>query len=250
MITESTVAGPAAPVAQSEETPFSRSVLKLEHPANVGPLMHIACWFGLLALGLLVPAATNWYLAVPLMVTLSLLNLSITIGVLHMHTHRPLFVSRRANRAIDVLCCVPAALTATEMREVHVLNHHRFDNGPGDVTSTEGRERGLRAVWYWIRYGTIVKNHTVRTVFAAHASGRTAQAAPPVRSRLDAGRGAAAGHLAGRRSHPVCALLLDPIPGDPGQLRLLRLAESRPGAYLRGRPEQIGEHRRQLCSTS
>ena len=158
------------PVASSERTPFSRKVLKLEHPANVGPLIHVACWFGLLAFGLLVPAATNWYLAVPLIVTLSLLNLSITIGVLHMHTHRPLFVSRRANRVIDVLCGVPAALTAAEMREVHVLNHHRYDDGPGDVTSTEGSERGLRAVWYWIRYGTIVKNHTVRTVFAADAS--------------------------------------------------------------------------------
>ena len=54
---------------------------------------------------------------------------------------------------IDVLCCMPAALTAADMREVHVLNHHRYNDGPGDVTSTEGRERGLRAVWYWIRYG-------------------------------------------------------------------------------------------------
>ncbi len=42
------------------------------------------------------------------MATLMLLNLSITIGVLHMHTHRPLFVSRRANRVVDVLCCMPA----------------------------------------------------------------------------------------------------------------------------------------------
>ena len=154
----------------SEKTPFSRRVLKLEHPANVGPLMHIVCWAGLLALGLLVPAATNWYLAAPLIATLTLLNLSITIGVLHMHTHRPLFVSRRANRVVDVLCGLPGALTATDMREVHVLNHHRFNDGPGDVTSTEGREHGLRAVWYWIRYGAIVKNHTVRTVFAADPS--------------------------------------------------------------------------------
>jgi fatty acid desaturase len=154
----------------SEKAQFSRRVLGLEHPANVGPLLHIVCWFGLLAVGIVVPAATNWYLAVPLIVTLSLLNLSITIGVLHMHTHRPLFVSRRANRVIDVLCCVPAALAAADMREVHVLNHHRYNDGPGDITSTEGRERGLRAVWYWIRYGTIVKIHTVRTIFAADAS--------------------------------------------------------------------------------
>ncbi len=43
------------------------------------------------------------------------------------------------------------------MREVHVLNHHRFNDGPGDITSTEGRETGMRAVWYSIRYGCVVK---------------------------------------------------------------------------------------------
>ena len=145
-------------------------MFKLEHPANIGPLLHIACWMGLLAFGLLSPAATNWYVAVPLIVVLALLNLSLTIGVLHMHTHRPLAVSRRVNRVIDVLCCLPGGLTAAEMREVHILNHHRYNDGPGDITSTEGREHGLRAVWYWVRYGTIVKNHTIRTIFAADAS--------------------------------------------------------------------------------
>jgi fatty acid desaturase len=170
MTTNSTAPSTGTPVASSERTPFSRQVLKLEHPANVGPLGHIACWLGLLAAGLLVPAATNWYLAVPLIATLTMLNFSITIGVLHMHTHRPLFVSRRANRVIDVLCCMPAALTAAEMREVHILNHHRYNDGPGDVTSTDGREQGLRAVWYWIPSGLIVKNHAVRTLFAANPS--------------------------------------------------------------------------------
>ena len=145
-------------------------MLKLEHPANIGPLVHIALWLGVLAIGLLMPVATNWFVAVPLIVLLSLLNLSITIGVLHMHTHRPLFVSRRMNRVTDMLCCLPGGLTAAEMREVHVLNHHRFNDGPGDITSTEGREHGLRAVWYWVRYSTIIKNYTIRTIFAADAS--------------------------------------------------------------------------------
>ena len=170
MTRNSTLPSTTAPVAPSERTPFSRRVLKLEHPANAGPLAHIAGWLGLLAFGLLVPAATNWYLAVPLIVLLSLANLSITIGVLHMHTHRPLFVSRRMNRVVDVMCCTPATLTAAEMCEVHVLNHHRYNDGPGDVTSTGGRDQGLRAVWYWISYGAIVKNHTVRRTFAANAS--------------------------------------------------------------------------------
>jgi sn-1 stearoyl-lipid 9-desaturase len=160
------------PVGSPKQTPFSRRVLKLEHPANVGPLLHIVGWVAVLAFGLFVPAATTWYLAVPLMVTLTLANFSLTIGVLHMHTHRPLFVSKLMNRLVDVLCCMPAAVTAADMCEVHVLNHHRYDDGPGDVTSTEGREHGLRAVGYWIRYVFVVKNHTIRTIFAANASPR------------------------------------------------------------------------------
>ncbi|MBF6441807.1 fatty acid desaturase [Nocardia farcinica] len=157
---------PSAPI------PFSRRVFKLEHPANLGPLLHVVAWVGLLAFGLFAPIATTWYVAVPLIVTLTLLNFSLTIGVLHMHTHRPLFVSKRLNRVVDLFCCMPALLTAAEMREVHILNHHRYNDGPGDVTSTEGRERGLGAIWYWIRYGTIVKRHTIRTIFAADASAK------------------------------------------------------------------------------
>ncbi|WP_225728268.1 MULTISPECIES: fatty acid desaturase [unclassified Nocardia] len=162
--------GDKTPAASSEAIPFSRRVFKLEHPANIGPLLHIVGWLALLAFGLFVPAATEWYLAVPLIILLTLANFSLTIGVLHMHTHRPLFVSRRANRVVDLMCCLPATLTAAEMREVHVLNHHRFNDGPGDVTSTEGRDSGLRAVWYWFRYGTVVKSHTVRMIFAANPS--------------------------------------------------------------------------------
>ena len=99
------VANPS--VAQAERPHFSRRVFKLENPANIGPLVHIALWLGLLSVGLLVPGVTNWYVAVPLIVLLSLLNLSITIGVLHMHTHRPLFTSARMNRVADFLCCLP-----------------------------------------------------------------------------------------------------------------------------------------------
>jgi fatty acid desaturase len=159
-----------APIAPAERPPFSRRVLKLEHPANAGPLLHIVCWLVLMAFGFLVPAATNWYLAAPVIFLLLLFNLSITIGVLHMHTHRHLFVSHRANRVVDVLCCLPGALTAADMREVHVLNHHRFNDGPGDITSTAGRTQGWRAVWYWIRYGIVVKLHTIRTIFTGTAT--------------------------------------------------------------------------------
>lgn len=168
MTAESTHAGAATSVPAANRPPFSKRVLKLENPANICPLVHVVAWLGFLAFGFLVPAATRWYLAVPLIIVLMLLAFSLTIGVLHMHAHRPLFVSKRANRVIDVLCCLPGALTAAEMREVHVVNHHRFDDGPQDVTSTGGREHGLRAIWYWIRYGTIVKRHTIRTVFAGN----------------------------------------------------------------------------------
>jgi len=145
-------------------------MLKLEHPANIGPLVHIALWLGVLAVGLLLPTAMTWYVAIPLIVLLQLLNLSITIGVLHMHTHRPLFVSRRMNRVADLLCCLPGGLTGVDMREVHVLNHHRFNDGPRDVTSTEGFERGVRSVRYWISYSAVIHMHTIRTVFASHPS--------------------------------------------------------------------------------
>ncbi|MFI9503572.1 fatty acid desaturase [Nocardia sp. NPDC052566] len=160
-------AGDGTPVAAE---PFSRRVLKLEHPANIGPLIHVGGWAVILAFAVFVPAATNWYLAVPLILLLTLLDFSLTIGVLHMHTHRALFVSKPMNRFVDIMCCLPATLTAAEMREVHVLNHHRFNDGPGDVTSTEGLDRGFGAVWYWIRYGTVVKKHTVRMIFAADPS--------------------------------------------------------------------------------
>ena len=150
--------------------PVSKRIFRLENPANVGPLVHIALWLGLLAVGLFVPIAHRWYIAVPLVVVLTLLSFSLTIGVMHMHTHRPLFVSRRANRVVDILCSLPASLTAAEMREVHVLNHHRYNDGPGDVTSTEGREHGLGAVGYWFRYGSIVKMHTMRQLFATGVS--------------------------------------------------------------------------------
>ncbi|MDZ7918194.1 MAG: fatty acid desaturase [Rhodococcus sp. (in: high G+C Gram-positive bacteria)] len=120
--------------------PISKRIFRLENPANVSPLVHVALWLGLpLAFGLFAPIAQRWYIALPLVLILTLLSFSLTIGVLHMHTHRPLFVSRRANRVVDILCSLPASLTAAEMREVHVLNHHRYNDGPGDVTSTEGR---------------------------------------------------------------------------------------------------------------
>lgn len=148
----------------------AQRALRLEHGANIGPLGHVVCYFGLLTVALTTNWIEHWYLAVPMIVVLWLLNYSLTIGVLHMHAHRPLFLGPKANRVVDVLCGFPSFLSATEMRAVHVQNHHKFDDGPDDVTSTLTRERGLRALWYWARYGVIVKRYTIQKVFASGAS--------------------------------------------------------------------------------
>ena len=144
-----------------------RTLLRLEHGANVLPLGHIVCYLSLLAFTLtgVIPLAP--LAVIPTVILLTLLNYSLTIGVLHMHTHRPLFVRALPNRLVDILCCLPSWLSAAEMRTVHVVNHHRYNDGPGDVTSTAGYERGGRALWYWLRYGTIVRNFTMRHLFAA-----------------------------------------------------------------------------------
>jgi fatty acid desaturase len=87
-----------------------------------------------------------------------------------LHGHRPLFVSPLLNRVMDVLCCLPAGVTAADMREQHVIHHHRFNDGPQDISCTEGYEHGPRAIWYWIRHHGRVKMFTLRTVFAANPS--------------------------------------------------------------------------------
>lgn len=148
----------------------ARRILRLEHAANIGPLVHVLLYLGLFAFALTSPWVWSPFLAVPLVVVVSLLNYSLSIGVLHMHTHRPLFVAARPNRLVDLACCIPMWLSAAEMRTVHVLNHHRYDDGPGDVTSTLTMEKGRRAIWYWLRYGSVVKGFTAKQIFAKDAS--------------------------------------------------------------------------------
>ena len=147
---------------------LAERVLRLEHGANVGPLLHVACYYACFA-SLLVPGAVEarsaraalWVLAI-------LLNYSLTIGVMHMHAHRKLFVARGANRVLEVLLCFPSLLTCAEMTVLHVHHHHKHNDGPGDVTSTVGRERGLRALGYWWTYSYVVKAFTIREIFGAH----------------------------------------------------------------------------------
>ena len=149
---------------------LAQRVLRVEHGANVLPLGHIVCYYALLAFALTGPAIRSPLVAVPTVVLLTLLNFSLTIGVLHMHAHRPLFLDRPLNRLVDLLCCMPATISGPEMRMVHVVNHHRFDDGPDDVTSTLTYERGRRALWYWVRYGTNARTYVIRQMFARGAS--------------------------------------------------------------------------------
>jgi len=145
--------------------PWIASALRLERAANVGPLLHLACYLAgfivLVTPGIVVQAgwrALLWTL-------LLLLNYSLSIGVMHMHCHRPLFVHRLSNRVLEVLLCLPSLLTSTEMTVLHVHHHHHHNDGADDVTSTLGCERGVRAVGYWISYGWVVKSYTFREVF-------------------------------------------------------------------------------------
>ncbi|HWZ90235.1 MAG TPA: fatty acid desaturase [Polyangiaceae bacterium] len=66
---------------------------------------------------------------------------------------------------MELLLCFPSLLSSTEMTVLHVHHHHRYNDGPEDVTSTLGRERGLGAMTYWFEYGFIVKSYTFREVY-------------------------------------------------------------------------------------
>jgi fatty acid desaturase len=152
---------------------LAERTLRVERGANVLPLGHILVYVALLGTCLSPLGPRAWWTAAPAIVLLTLLNYSVTVGVLHMHAHRPLFVPRLLNRLADLACCLPCMLTATEMRVMHVSHHHRFENGPRDVTSTIGYETGRRALWYWVRFAWRVKGACLREVMrSADSSAR------------------------------------------------------------------------------
>jgi sn-1 stearoyl-lipid 9-desaturase len=143
--------------------------LRLERGCNVGLLVHVVLYYVLFAALVCPGLIGSIVLRGPLWLILLFLNYSLTIGVLHMHAHRPLFTSRLGNRILDLLLCVPSLLTSTEMIVFHVGQHHRYENAPGDPSTTLGYERGWRAVRYWVLFGLWVRTVTFRAVFGSRA---------------------------------------------------------------------------------
>ncbi|MGC4087794.1 MAG: fatty acid desaturase [Polyangiaceae bacterium] len=89
-----------------------------------------------------------WYL-LPLA-----LYASYCAGVLtHNHTHVPLFGQRTANRAYACWLSIFYGCPIFAWIPTHHKNHHRYVNGPGDVTSTS-RYSSRNTLWAALSYPT------------------------------------------------------------------------------------------------
>lgn len=148
---------------------IARRVLGLERGSNVAPLVHVALYYVVLAATVCPGVVDSTVQRAALWLLLLLLNYSLTIGVLHMHAHRPLFTWRLGNRILDLLLSVPSLLTPTEMIVFHVGHHHKHENASSDPSSTLGYERGWRAIRYWLLFGFWVRGVTFRAVFGSGA---------------------------------------------------------------------------------
>lgn len=144
--------------------------LRLEHGANIIPLMHVVLYYAIFVM-LAVPGwVTSPAWQALLWIGLVLLNYSLSIGIQHLHSHRKLFTAKLANRVLEALLCFPCVTSHPMMKYVHVYLHHRHDNGWKDPTSTVGYERGARAVWYWVSYSFSAQWATFRGLFARDAT--------------------------------------------------------------------------------
>src|SRR5215831_14428843 len=100
----------AQPALRWAERALER-VVRLEHAANIFPLVHVACYYTLFfCLAWRGLVETPW-LRLPLWVALVLLNFSLSIGIMHMHAHRKLFTDERANRVLEFLLSLPCCLS-------------------------------------------------------------------------------------------------------------------------------------------
>lgn len=143
--------------------------LKLESGSNIFPLMHVVAYY-VFFIAAIIPGFIESPVILGLLGAILVgLNYSLSIGILHIHAHRRLFNNRVLNRILELLLCFPCGLSYPMMRYIHVYLHHSYNNGPGDLTSTHGFERGWRAVYYWISYAAICQRATVRGLFASDA---------------------------------------------------------------------------------
>src|SRR5690606_10180673 len=80
------------------------------------------------------------------------LYLAFCAGVLtHYHNHRSVFHSRGLNQLYSVWLSIFYGFPVFSWIPTHNLNHHRYQNGPGDSTSTDklrGRDNFLRLICY------------------------------------------------------------------------------------------------------
>ena len=149
---------------------FLERRLRLEHAANIFPLIHIGCYYVTFILLAVPGLVTSVGLQVLLWIGLLLLNFSLSIGIQHMHAHRKLFTSQFANRGVELLLCFPCVTSYPMMKYVHVYVHHKYQDGPGDPTSTRGSVRGARAVLYWLTYSFVAQGATIRALYSKNAA--------------------------------------------------------------------------------
>jgi beta-carotene hydroxylase len=82
----------------------------------------------------------------------ALFYLSYCSGVLtHNHTHVPVFGDTRMNRLYSAWLSIFYGCPVAFWIPTHQLNHHRFVNGPGDVTRTDRRSQNHTA-WQALVY--------------------------------------------------------------------------------------------------
>ncbi|MBF6023099.1 fatty acid desaturase family protein [Lysobacter niastensis] len=117
-------------------------------------------------------AVAHWTLGAfhPWLFVLSLL-LSLTVSVMHHnHAHRPLWRMRALNAATDVWFTLFQGHPGYVFQTMHVDNHHRYHNGPDDVTRTD-RFRAGNNLWglliHPIEFAIAARPHIAARVMAS-----------------------------------------------------------------------------------
>lgn len=143
--------------------------LRLEHGANIFPLAHVVSYYAAFVMLAWPGVVQSLSLRIVLWCLMVIVAYSLSIGIIHLHAHRKLFTYQPLNRVLELLLCFPALNCYPMMRYVHVHLHHRFDDGPGDPTSTTAHRTGWCVLLYWARYSFRCKWLTLRALTARDA---------------------------------------------------------------------------------